>query len=692
MIFLEESNYLKDSKELMKEYDYDKNTEFNLDKLTLGSDKKVWWKCSKGHNWQAGIGSRYRSGASCPFCSNQKVLKGYNDLMTTNKNLAKEWDYEKNINITPYDVIGGSNKKVWWKCLKGHSWQASIGSRNSGSGCPYCSNQKVLPGYNDLANTNPALASEWNYDKNGDLKPTMITANSNKKVWWKCKNNHEWMNSPNGRNKRGCPYCSNQKIWPGYNDLETTNPEILKEWDYSKNEVLPTEILAGSEKLVWWVCNNGHSYKMRVYLKAKNNHRCPICNRGKHTSFPEKALAYYIQKIDNSIIEGYSNSEKNISEIDIYIPSKKIGIEYDGARWHSSKNLPNDIRKNKICAENKIKLYRIRENKCPSIPNSSSFDIYYDSNNIEEYNRVISQLITKIYNKKIDINIKRDELKIYAKIDLWYLDNSAINLPATVLEEWDFEKNMGLKPSNYSGKTHRTVWWKCSTCDGSWRASIANRANGRGCPYCSGHKLLSGYNDLATVNPELLKEWDYKKNIIIPSNVTAHSGKTAWWICSKGHSYQSKISNRNDLDRGCPICANKRIVVGINDLETLYPEIFEEWDFEKNKLNPYNLAPGTSKKVYFKCKNCGYQWQTTLGARIKGSGCPICANKKKGEILKIPINQYTKDNRFIATYGSTAEAEKETGISRSAICQALKGRAKTSGGYIWKYKKSDDKE
>lgn len=47
----------------MKEYDYDKNTEFDLNTLTLGSDRKVWWICQKGHSWQAGIGSRHRSGA-----------------------------------------------------------------------------------------------------------------------------------------------------------------------------------------------------------------------------------------------------------------------------------------------------------------------------------------------------------------------------------------------------------------------------------------------------------------------------------------------------------------------------------------------------------------------------------------------------------------------------------------------------
>ena len=145
----------------MKEYDYEKNDKFDLDTLTLGSDRKVWWRCSKNHSWQARIGSRYRSGAGCPVCANMQVLKGYNDLESQCPKVAKEWNYEKN-DFAPDEIVYSSNKKVWWRCEHGHEWKTIIVNRTKekGTNCPYCTNQKILAGYNDLATENPNLASE----------------------------------------------------------------------------------------------------------------------------------------------------------------------------------------------------------------------------------------------------------------------------------------------------------------------------------------------------------------------------------------------------------------------------------------------------------------------------------------------------------------------------------------------------
>ena len=95
----------------------------------------------KGHEWQASIADRNR-GRGCPYCIGKKVLKGYNDLQTVNPTLAKEWNYEKNKGITPKEVMPNSHKKVWWKCSEGHEWEAVIGNRNKGNGCPYCASYK----------------------------------------------------------------------------------------------------------------------------------------------------------------------------------------------------------------------------------------------------------------------------------------------------------------------------------------------------------------------------------------------------------------------------------------------------------------------------------------------------------------------------------------------------------------------
>ena len=106
------SNLLINNKKLVNEWNYEKNKDVDINKITLGSNKKVWWICNNGHEWQASIYSRNDN--SCPICSNKQILKGYNDLETVNPLLAVEWNYEKNDNLTPSMFTSGSHKKVWW--------------------------------------------------------------------------------------------------------------------------------------------------------------------------------------------------------------------------------------------------------------------------------------------------------------------------------------------------------------------------------------------------------------------------------------------------------------------------------------------------------------------------------------------------------------------------------------------------
>ena len=105
-------------------------------------------------------------------------------FLIDNPTLMAEWNWEKNneLGLDPKTLTCGSGKKVWWKCSKGHEWQATIASRNGGNSCPYCSGRYSIKGENDLLTLNPDLAKEWNYKKNGNLKPEDFTANSGVKV------------------------------------------------------------------------------------------------------------------------------------------------------------------------------------------------------------------------------------------------------------------------------------------------------------------------------------------------------------------------------------------------------------------------------------------------------------------------------------------------------------------------------
>ncbi len=96
------------------------------------------------------------------------------------------------------------------------------------------------------------------------------------------------VNAINSGKFETCPYCSNQKLLPGFNDLATRYPELLKEWDFNKNKIKPNQIMPGAHKKVWWKCPFGHSYSSYPYNKIGINHSdCPICDKENHTSFPE---------------------------------------------------------------------------------------------------------------------------------------------------------------------------------------------------------------------------------------------------------------------------------------------------------------------------------------------------------------------------------------------------------------------
>lgn len=118
--------------------------------------------------------------------------------------IAAQWDYEKNGDLTPDKVSYGSRLKVWWKCPKcGYSYQKIIGNRTApckreveSDKCPICLGRVVISGYNSLKARYPeAIDKEWDYEKN-TVDPDSISPCTNKKVWWRCANGHSYTSLP----------------------------------------------------------------------------------------------------------------------------------------------------------------------------------------------------------------------------------------------------------------------------------------------------------------------------------------------------------------------------------------------------------------------------------------------------------------------------------------------------------------
>jgi DNA-directed RNA polymerase subunit RPC12/RpoP len=129
---------------LTKEWHPTKNKELFPNHVRPGSDKKVWWICEGGHEWQAAISSRTHStkATGCPYCSG-RIATRENNVAVVCPELVGEWNVEKNGLLKPEMFKPGSNKKVWWKCIKGHEWRASPNKRTGTdkTGCPFCNPQ-----------------------------------------------------------------------------------------------------------------------------------------------------------------------------------------------------------------------------------------------------------------------------------------------------------------------------------------------------------------------------------------------------------------------------------------------------------------------------------------------------------------------------------------------------------------------
>ena len=328
----------------------EKNLPLTPDDITFGSNKKVWWKGTCGHEWQTSVKAR-SNGEKCPICSGARVIAGINDLATLEPLLVKQWS--KKNKIKPIEVSIGSHKKVIWRCKKGHEWEAVVKSRTiNKTGCPYCSHNKVLAGFNDLATLLPDIAAEWS-EKNLPLKPDEVNAKSRENVWWRCsKCGNEWKSVINARVKGTvCPVCAEREVLAGYNDLAITDSQLLSEWDYEKNKWKPTEVSRTSAKRAWWKCRHGHSWSMKINERTILNKGCRICEQEYLSLFPALAVSYYSNRKG---LKAELGSDRLLGvPLETYIPSEKLAIESGSA----DENL--EIMKAHMCKQRGIRLIKL---------------------------------------------------------------------------------------------------------------------------------------------------------------------------------------------------------------------------------------------------------------------------------------------------------------------------------------------
>ncbi len=412
--------------DIAREWNYDKNEGLMPCEFLPKSNKKVWWICSRGHNYRAKIGQRTgKKGTGCPYCAGQKVIKGENDLATVRPDIAKQWDYKKNINLSPNNVLPATKLKVWWICDNGHSYEMTLNNRTSlNRGCPYCAGKKVITGENDLATLRPDIAKDWDLIKNKGLLPSEVPAHCSKKVWWICNKGHSYdayIYRRTNKNGTGCPYCAGNKPLKGETDLETWYPDLAKEWDYDKNVYLkPSDVTSGSEKKVWWKCDKGHSFMAKIHHRThKEGSKCPYCS-GK--------LA----------IKG---------ETDLETVRPDIAKQWDYER--NKELIPCD--------------YTVYSNK----------NVYWKCEMNHSYKARICNRTS--LNRGCPYCAGQKPIKGETDFATVYPDLVAL---------WNKTRNGNLKPTDITASSGKKVWWKCPEGH-EWRRTPHLMGRSLGCPVCS---------------------------------------------------------------------------------------------------------------------------------------------------------------------------------------------------------------
>lgn len=197
-------------------------------------------------------------------------------------------------------------------------------------------------------------------------------------------------------------------------------------------------------------------------------------------------------------------------------------------------------------------------------------------------------------------------------------------LPAHLAAQWHPEKNLPLTPNDVNAGSIRKVWWVGLECGHPWLQPVRDKNDENICLVCIGKRVLVGFNDLSSRFPNIAKDW-HDKNELSPTEYTAKSNKKVWWLGECGHEWEAQISHRTE-GKGCPVCAGKKIVAGVNDFNSKFPELAKEWHPEKNlPLTPDAVSSGSHEKVWWVCEK-NHEWEATLKHRtLMGRNCPYCA-------------------------------------------------------------------
>jgi hypothetical protein len=402
---------------LAAQWNKGKNGDLTPWDVSCWSNFRVWWICSCCfYEWQSTVNNR-TNGNGCPGCAKgskgPRKPKPGKSLAELRPNLAAQWHEGKNGDLTPWDVSLCCTTKVWWICKKTncdynclHVWKESVHNRAAKHprGCPYCCKPaKQICYHNSLAYKYPEVTRQWHPTKNKEfedqgINPKTISAYSNRKIWWICKNFncdynclHIWKAHVYTRTKgRNCPYCCKPAKYICYhNSLAYKYPEVTRQWHPTKNKKLkyqginPETLHVNSNISVWWLCNLcNNKWKTKITHRIYSQSGCPRCNLSHMERLMRKVLKNL--KTQSTIVprpwtiikaihsHRLSNGQEadhmvtlNINDIRVKVMIEMDGIqhfepvEFFGGDEALKANQERDTRKNKLCQDKNYHLLRL---------------------------------------------------------------------------------------------------------------------------------------------------------------------------------------------------------------------------------------------------------------------------------------------------------------------------------------------
>ncbi len=727
--------------ELLSSWDFKKNPNFDIHNVK--AKDKVWWICKKWHEYEATIDSRTRW-VLCSYCSNRAVLQWYNDLTTTNPELAKQWNYKKN-NIKPTEVTQNSGKKVRRKCEKWHEREASIDNRSKWRWCPYCGNKIILKWYNDLATTHPELVEEWDFEKNKNIQPTEVTFWSNQKIWWKCKKcGNIWNASINTRSQwYWCQECWNRKISSKLKEnalsrlwsIKDSHPELVEEWDFEKNKNINIEeVTSWSSIKAWWKCKKcNYRWETLVYLRCKWSW-CPKCAGQIKT---DKEFKEEIKKTNPNIIVLWTyKSAKNKILCECKICWNRWEMKCNNLQqWQWCPNCANikrwenqslwqenfELRMKKVnsniqilwkykTAHDRVKVMCLncghRRNPlawdilrwtwCPNCCHTSTsyiekFIFYAFASNIGENNLISRD--KKTIGKELDIYIPKYNFAVEPWSRFWHKDKLNEDLRKRKMCEKKWIKLVIIYDSCKNQATYENL-----------------RKN----------DIMFFKEDLWNIKSKETLKWLVLKlfeMIDLPCLINEKqwddiSNKA--YLASRQRNTEEFISDlKSKNDKVTVIWEylwfKKKINVKCN--KCWYEWFAQAWhllnwkacpkcawvilktndqfiqDLKEKQPNIISLEKyiNTKTNIKVKCLICNHEWKARPANLLHWYWCPNCAHKKIWKSNCKKVSQYSFDWKFIKEFESVAEAWRKTWIWKTSIWNALSWRSKMAWWYIWKY-------